>query len=61
MKKLYLLTNEEVKFIKSAMIHSANVHRLFCEQEAKEYPLEETNKLINETNRIITEVFENEK
>ena len=49
----YELTKEEIRTIKKAMIHSGNIFKTFCEQSSMDYPIESTNKYINEINRII--------
>lgn len=54
---LYELSEEEVKFIKHAMIHSANVYITFYDQGAPEYSYEEAKRIGEETNRIIFDVF----
>lgn len=46
------LTEEEIKFIVKAMVHSANVHKCFCEQGSEEYPVKATNAYIGEVNRL---------
>lgn len=46
------LTEEEIKFIVKAMVHSASVHRCFCKHGDKEYPFKETNAYIDEVNRL---------
>ena len=41
------------------MVHSGNIHKFFCEHDSPDspdYPLKETNELIDEVNRIITEI-----
>lgn len=51
------LTPEEIEFVKKALIHSANVHVTFCNNETKNndvdrtYPIKETKdycKMVNE-------------
>lgn len=46
------LTHSEIKFIIQAMVHSANIHKCFCEQGSDMYPLKETNAYIREVNRL---------
>jgi hypothetical protein len=52
------LSDEEAKFVKKALIHSANVHVTFCKSETENgdvdrlYPIKETKEYCKVVNEI---------